>query len=74
MLRSCYLPLSRLAGNAFSAADINVEFPVEFSSVLPGINFSKYPKLSAWRDRVKQRNGYKKALKSNGEYNVSGLL
>lgn len=64
----------RLAGDAFTAADINIEFPVEFSAVLPGISFSSYSKLSAWREAVKERAAYKKALKANGEYNVAGLL
>lgn len=64
----------RFVGNNFSAADINIEFPVEFSSVLPTVQFSKYKKLSAWLERVKQRAAYQKALKADGNYNVSNLL
>lgn len=61
-------------GNQFTAADINVEFPAEFSSVAPDIKIAKYPKLQAWLERVKQRDAYKKALKADGDYNVSGLF
>ena len=61
-------------GGTLTAADINLEFPVEFSAILPEIDFSNYPKVGAWREKIKQQAGYKKALKANGEYNVAGLL
>lgn len=51
-----------------------MEFPVEFSAVADEINMSKYPKLKAWRDKVKERPAYKKALKANGEYDLKGLF
>ena len=64
----------RLVGDSLTAADIILEFPVEFSAVLPEIDLSKYPKVSAWREKIKQQAGYKKALRANGEYSVARLL
>ena len=47
---------------------------MEVVSNFPGMNPSEYPKLTAWRESIKARPAYKKALESNGHYDVKGLF
>jgi glutathione S-transferase len=55
------------AGDQFSAADIQMSFPVEASAQRAGLNASR-PKLMAWLKKIHARPAYKRALKRGGPY------
>ena len=57
------------AGNEFTAADIQMSFPVEAMASRGGIK-QRCPKLMAWLDRIHATPTYKKALEVGGEYNI----
>ncbi|MGV8931418.1 MAG: glutathione S-transferase [Luteimonas sp.] len=54
------------AGAAFSAADIQMSFPVEALSARLGL--ARYPHLQAWLERIHARPGYRRALERGGPY------
>ena len=60
------------AGNEFSAADIQMSFPLEAATVRSGLNASR-PKLMAFLERIHQRPAYQRALERGGAYFSSGL-
>jgi glutathione S-transferase len=55
------------AGNEFSAADIQLSFPLEAAAARAGLNSSR-PKLMAYLDRIHARPAYQRALERGGEY------
>ena len=55
------------AGNEFSAADIQMSFPIEAAAARAGLNASR-PKLMAYLDRIHARPAYQRALERGGEY------
>ena len=55
------------AGPEFTAADIQMSFPLEAATVRGGLNSSR-PKLMAFLDRVHARPAYKKAIERGGKY------
>jgi glutathione S-transferase len=55
------------AGNEFSAADIQMSFPVEAAKQRAGLNSSR-PRLIAFLKRIHSRSGYKRALQRGGPY------
>jgi glutathione S-transferase len=58
------------AGSAFTAADIQMSFPLEAASArAPAIK--QMPKLSAWLDRIQARPAYKRALEKGGPYELA---
>ena len=57
------------AGPAFTAADIQMSFPLEAATVRGGLNSSR-PKLMAFLDRIHARPAYKKAIESGGKYQL----
>jgi glutathione S-transferase len=58
------------AGDEFSAADIQMSFPVEASAQRAGLNASR-PKLMAFLKRIHARPAYKKALERGGPYSFA---
>lgn len=58
------------AGSAFSAADIQMSFPVEAAAQRAGLNASR-PKLMAFLKRIHARPAYRKALKRGGPYSFA---
>ena len=58
------------AGNEFSAADIQMSFPVEASAQRAGLDASR-PKLMAFLKRIHARPAYKKALERGGPYSFA---
>lgn len=56
------------AGNVFTAADVEMSFPIEAMAERPGL--SQYPKLLAYLDAIHARPAYKRALESGGEYHL----
>ena len=57
------------AGNEFTAADIQISFPLEVSVTIAGLNASR-PKLMAFLNRIHSRPAYKKALERGGTYDL----
>ncbi|RZI44348.1 glutathione S-transferase [Herbaspirillum sp. HC18] len=57
------------AGRAFSAADIQMSFPLEAAAARGGLNESR-PKLMDFLDRIHKRPAYKRALERGGAYEL----
>lgn len=57
------------AGAAFSAADIQMSFPVEAAAVRAGLG-NRYPHLQAFLDRIHARPAYQAALEKGGPYKL----
>lgn len=55
------------AGDAFSAADVMMSFPLEAARKRAGLD-GRYPKLQAWLDRIHARPAYARALERGGPY------
>ncbi|SHL97883.1 glutathione S-transferase [Rhizobacter sp. OV335] len=58
------------AGSEFSAADIQMSFPVEASAQRAGLDASR-PKLMAWLKRIHARPAYQRALERGGPYDFA---
>jgi glutathione S-transferase len=56
-------------GNAFSAADIQMSFPLEAARMRGGLNESR-PKLMDWLARIHARPAYKRAVERGGKYDL----
>jgi len=59
------------AGNEFSAADIQLSFPLEAFAARGGLDAS-YPRLTAFLQRIHARPAYQRALQKGGEYKLGG--
>ena len=57
------------AGNEFSAADVQMSFPLEAAAARAGLDASR-PKLMAYLDRIHARPAYRSALERGGEYSL----
>ena len=57
------------AGNEFTAADIQMSFPLEAAATRAGLNASR-PKLMAFLNCIHTRPAYKKALERGGTYEL----
>jgi glutathione S-transferase len=57
------------AGNEFSAADVQMSFPVEAAAARAGLGASR-PKLMAFLERIHARPAYQRALQRGGEYSL----
>jgi glutathione S-transferase len=57
------------AGEEFSAADIQMSFPVEAAAARAGLG-SDHPRLSAWLERVQARPAYRRALEKGGPFEL----
>jgi len=55
------------AGEEFSAADVQMSFPLEAAVARGGLDSGR-PKLMAFLDRIHARPAYKKAIERGGEY------
>jgi glutathione S-transferase len=53
-------------GDAFSAADVQLSFPVQAARMLHGLE--KFPNLARFLDRMTARPAYQKALERGGPY------
>jgi glutathione S-transferase len=58
------------AGDAFSAADIQMSFPVEAAAQRGGLG-AGHPKLMQYLKRIHARPAYKRALKRGGPYSFA---
>lgn len=57
------------AGADFSAADIQLSFPLEAAQARAGLD-QRYPKLQSWLQRSHARPAYARALERGGPYQV----
>lgn len=57
-------------GNDFTAADVQMSFPLEMAASL-GVN--AYPKIADFLARVQARPAYQAALKKGGAYDMAGV-
>ena len=55
------------AGEEFTAADVQMSFPLEAAASRAGLNASR-PRLTAFLDRIHARDAYKRALERGGPY------
>lgn len=55
------------AGDAFSAADVMMSFPLEVAARRAGLDH-RYPRLRSWMARVQSRPAYRNALERGGPY------
>ncbi len=58
------------AGNEFSAADIQMSFPVEAAAQRAGLDASR-PKLITWLKKIHARPAFRKALERGGPYSFA---
>jgi len=58
---------SWFAGELFTAADVQMSFPVEAAASRAGLDSSR-PKLMAFLERIHARDAYKRALQRGGPY------
>jgi glutathione S-transferase len=59
------------AGDAFSAADIQMSFPLEAAAARGGLD-ARYPRLTDWLARIHARPAYRRALEVGGPYQMAG--
>jgi glutathione S-transferase len=59
------------AGNEFSAADIQMSFPLEAAAQRAGLDAGR-PRLMAFLKRIHERPAYRRALKRGGPYSFVG--
>jgi glutathione S-transferase len=57
------------AGNEFTAADIQMSFPVEAAAARGGLDASR-PRLWSWLERSHARPAYRRALDKGGRYEL----
>jgi glutathione S-transferase len=57
------------AGDEFTAADVQMSFPLEAASVRGGLDASR-PKLWSFLERIHARAAYKRALEKGGPYDL----
>ena len=57
------------AGDEFSAADIQMSFPLEAAAARAGLD-ARYPKLTDWLQRIHARSAYQRALERGGPYKI----
>lgn len=55
------------AGDAFSAADIQMSFPLEAAAVRGGLDATR-PRLTGFLERIHARRAYRRAIEKGGEY------
>jgi glutathione S-transferase len=57
------------AGPQFSAADIQMSFPLEAARMRGGLD-GKRPRLMAWLEKIHARPAYRKAIERGGQYDL----
>jgi len=62
---------AHLAGEDFSAADIQMGFPLEFA-VFAGLASDRHKKLRDYVARMQARPAYRRAIESGGAYPFDG--
>ncbi len=55
------------AGDRFSAADVQMSFPLQAAQARAGLNVADHPRLSDWLARIQARPAYQRAVQRGGE-------
>jgi glutathione S-transferase len=63
-------PSGWFAGDEFTAADIQMSFPLEAAASRGGLDSSR-PRLTAFLERIHSRAAYQAALKRGGDYDLA---
>ena len=58
------------AGDTFSAADVQMSFPLEAAQARAGLNAQDHPRLVDWLARIHARPAYQRALARGGDYDL----
>jgi glutathione S-transferase len=58
------------AGDQFSAADIQMSFPLEVAASRVGLTAEKFPRILDFLKRIHARPAYKRALDKGGPYQI----
>lgn len=58
------------AGDEFTAADIQMSFPLEAAAARGGLNAAQHPRCMAFLDRIHARPAYQRALERGGPYTI----
>jgi glutathione S-transferase len=58
------------AGDAFSAADVQMSFPIEGAIARAGGGIP--PKLTEWLAKIQARPAYRRAIEKGGDYQIAG--
>lgn len=59
------------AGKAFSAADVQMSFPIEAAAARAGLD-ARRPRLMDWLRRIHDRPAYQRAIDKGGAYEIPG--
>lgn len=59
------------AGKAFSAADVQLSFPLEAAAARAGLD-NRRPRLMAWLERIHARPAYHRAMEKGGPFEILG--
>ncbi len=57
-------------GPEFTAADIQMSFPLEAAQARGGLTAQTHPRLTDWLKRIHARPAYQRAIESGGEYEL----
>ena len=57
-------------GDSFSAADIQMSFPLEAAQARAGLDAATCPRLNDWLSRIHARAAYRRALEVGGPYTL----
>ncbi|MDO5288005.1 MAG: glutathione S-transferase [Pseudomonadota bacterium] len=60
------------AGPSFTAADVQMSFPLQAAQARAGLNARQHPRLTDWLARIHARPAYQRALARGGPYAVAG--
>lgn len=55
------------AGGSFSAADVQMSFPLEAAQARGGLTAATHPRLTDWLSRIRTRPAYQRAVQRGGE-------
>jgi glutathione S-transferase len=58
------------AGRTFSAADVQMSFPLEAAQARAGLD-ARFPRLTGWLERIHARPAYQRALEVGGPYQLA---
>jgi glutathione S-transferase len=62
------------AGDAFTAADIQMSFPLEAARSRAGLTAKTRPRLHAFLERIHERPAYQRALEKGGPFDLGPLV
>jgi glutathione S-transferase len=61
------------AGSEFTAADVQMSFPLEAATARAGLSATRYPNTVGWLARIHARPAYQRALEKGGKYELASF-